>query len=89
MENRVGQASSGAQLSSVAAVLARQGELRDWQEDVYKRLHEHAELPNQEVETAGAAAAALREAGFEVHEKVGTTGVVGILRNGDGPIVLM
>ena len=27
--------------------------------------------------------------GYEVHEKIGTTGVVGMLRNGDGPTVLM
>lgn len=31
----------------------------------------------------------LAEFGFEVHEKVGPTGVVGVLSNGDGPVVLM
>ena len=31
----------------------------------------------------------LREAGCEVHEGVGGTGVVGILRNGEGPTVLL
>ncbi len=74
---------------AATAVLARQDELTQWQEDVYRTLHEHPELPNREVETAGTAADALRAAGFEVHDKIGTTGVVGILRNGDGPTVLM
>ncbi len=39
--------------------------------------------------TAAVAADTLRKAGYEVHDNVGTTGVVGILRNGAGPIVLM
>jgi amidohydrolase len=74
---------------STLSVLAGQDQIQQWQEDVYRALHEHPELPNREVKTAAAAAGALREAGYEVHEKIGTTGVVGILRNGDGPTVLM
>jgi amidohydrolase len=75
--------------SPAGRVLARQGEIKEWQEDLYRTLHRHPELPNQEVATAAAAAGALREAGYEVHDQIGTTGVVGILRNGDGPTVLM
>lgn len=71
------------------SVLARQPEIAAWQEATYRDLHQHPELPNHEVRTAGVAAAALRDAGYEVHERVGTTGVVGILRNGDGPVVLV
>lgn len=70
-------------------VLAGQSAIREWQEEIYRRFHRHPELSNQEVRTAAAAADALRSAGYEVHDKVGTTGVVGILRNGDGPTVLM
>lgn len=73
----------------VSAVLAGQSEIRDWQEDFYRTVHRHPELGHQEVKTAAAVAAALRGFGFEVQEKIGSTGVVGILKNGDGPIVLM
>jgi hippurate hydrolase len=59
------------------------------QEGVYRTLHEHPELPFAEVRTAGTAAGALRDAGFEVQEKIGRTGVVGVLKNGDGPTVLV
>lgn len=43
----------------------------------------------QETRTAGLAAERLRAAGFEVTTGVGKTGVVGTLRNGDGPTVLL
>ena len=43
----------------------------------------------QERRTAGIAANWLREQGYEVTEGVGKTGVVGLLRNGDGPTVLL
>ncbi len=75
--------------SPAARVLSGQDEIKAWQEDLYRTLHQHPELSDEEVNTAAAAAGALRDAGYEVHDKIGTTGVVGILRNGDGPIVLM
>jgi amidohydrolase len=75
--------------SVAASVLAGQEGIKDWQEDVYRIIHHHPELGNQEVKTAATAADSLREDGYEVHDKVGTTGVVGILKNGDGPTVLM
>src|SRR5687767_9490737 len=59
-----------------------------WQERVYKQLHAHPELSFQETETAALAASKLRDFGYEVFEGIGRTGVVGVLRNGDGPIVL-
>lgn len=58
-------------------------------EDTYKDIHEHPELSLQEVRTAGIVAQKLRDAGFTVTEHVGKTGVVGLLKNGDGPIVMM
>jgi hippurate hydrolase len=70
-------------------VLSGQNAIKAWQEDLYRTLHQHPELSDQEVNTANTAAGALRDAGYEVHEKIGTTGVIGILRNGDGPTVLM
>src|SRR5919199_469164 len=92
-EDRVsGSASSNTETaadSSAARVLAGQDGIKEWQEDVYRSMHQHPELSNQEVHTAATAADALREAGYDVHEKIGTTGVVGILKNGDGPTVLV
>jgi len=71
------------------AVLGGLASVRDWQEELYRDLHAHPELPHQEHRTAAGVAARLREAGCEVHEKVGGTGVVGLIRNGDGPTVLL
>ncbi|HEX5562353.1 MAG TPA: amidohydrolase [Nocardioidaceae bacterium] len=72
-----------------SSTLAGLGSVRALQEDLYRDLHAHPELSHQERRTAGRVADRLREAGCEVHEEVGGTGVVGVLRNGDGPSVLM
>ena len=58
-------------------------------EALYKDIHAHPELSMQETRTAGIAADHLRASGFEVTTGVGKTGVVGILRNGDGPTVML
>jgi hippurate hydrolase len=58
-------------------------------EALYKDVHRHPELSMQEERTAGVAAARLQAAGFEVTTGVGKTGVVGVLRNGEGPTVLL
>lgn len=75
--------------SSTAAVLANQDGIKDWQEDCYRTLHQHPELGHQEVETAAKVVELLKSFGFTTHDTVGSTGVVGILKNGDGPVVLM
>jgi hippurate hydrolase len=56
---------------------------------LYKHVHAHPELSLQEVQTAARLAKELREAGFEVIEKVGGTGIVGVLKNGKGPTILV
>ena len=75
--------------SVVSSVLAGLEHSRSWQEALYRDVHEHPELSHQEERTAGLVVDRLRDAGFEVHERVGGTGVVGVLRNGDGPTVLL
>lgn len=75
--------------SSAATVLAGLDQVRSWQEDFYRDLHGHPELSHQEHRTAGLVADRLRHGGYEVHEGVGGTGVVGVLRNGAGPAVLL
>ena len=76
-------------MTAVSAVLAGLEHTRPWQEDLYRDVHQHPELSHQETRTAGLVADRLRGAGFEVHEQVGGTGVVGVLRNGDGATVLL
>ncbi|MBO9626734.1 MAG: amidohydrolase [Microbacterium sp.] len=56
-------------------------------EALYIDLHQHPELSFQETRTAGIAAQHLRDLGLDVEEGIGVTGVAGVLRNGDGPVV--
>ena len=58
-------------------------------EDFYRDLHRHPELSLEEHRTAARLAERLKAAGFETAEGIGGTGVVGLLRNGDGPTVLL
>ena len=56
---------------------------------IYRDLHQNPELSFREVRSARIMADAARAAGFEVTEKVGKTGVVAVMRNGPGPVVLV
>ncbi|MFD2419045.1 amidohydrolase [Amycolatopsis pigmentata] len=64
-------------------------ELADRLGEVYRDLHEHPELSLREFRTADIVANALRPLGFDVTTEVGGTGVVGVLRNGPGPVVMV
>lgn len=75
--------------ATASNVLQRLGDVRGWQEDFYRDLHAHPELSHQETRTAANVADRLRAGGCEVHAGVGGTGVVAILRNGEGPAVLL
>jgi len=57
--------------------------------ELWDHFHRNPELSLVEFETAKRMAAELREAGFEVTEGVGGTGLVALLENGDGPVVMM
>ncbi|GAB1325799.1 amidohydrolase [Streptomyces sennicomposti] len=57
--------------------------------DLYRDLHAHPEPAFAEHRTARIVAERLRAAGYETAEGVGGTGVVGVLRNGDGPTVAL
>src|SRR5205809_666806 len=64
---------------------------------IYKDVHSHPELSTQEQRTAALFAQELKAAGCEVTENVGkyekadqkSYGVVGVMKNGDGPVVLV
>jgi len=58
-------------------------------EPVYLELHRHPELSLHETRTAALLAGDLRKLGFDVTERVGGTGVVGVLRNGAGKTVML
>jgi len=58
-------------------------------ESIYKDIHAPPELSMQETRTAAIAADHLRGIGYEVTTGVGNTGVVGLLRNGEGPVVML
>jgi hippurate hydrolase len=56
---------------------------------IYRDLHAHPELSFEEVRSAGIMAAEARKLGFQVTTGVGKTGVVAVMRNGPGPVVLL
>jgi hippurate hydrolase len=58
-------------------------------EALYKHIHSHPELSYQEAATSARMAKELKDIGFDVTEKVGGYGVVGVLKNGEGPTVLV
>ena len=58
-------------------------------ESLYKDLHRQPELSGHEEKTAATLAAGLRTLGYEVTLGVGRTGIVGVLKNGAGPVVLL
>jgi hippurate hydrolase len=56
---------------------------------LYRDLHANPELSMQEVRTPAKLAPEMRKLGFAVTEKVGKTGVVAVLKNGPGPVLLI
>lgn len=56
--------------------------------NLFKDIHQNPELAFMETRTAGIVAEELKTLGYEVKTGVGQTGVVGILRNGDGSTVM-
>jgi hippurate hydrolase len=58
-------------------------------EKIYQDLHRNPEVSFKEEKTAAKLAAELRALGLEVREKIGGTGIAGILRNGEGPVTIV
>ncbi|MEO7648710.1 MAG: amidohydrolase [Gemmatimonadaceae bacterium] len=72
--------------SAEARIVALEPRVIAWRRDI----HQHPELGNREVRTAGIIAAHLRTLGIEVQTGVAHTGVVGVLRGGrPGPTVAL
>lgn len=94
--NRAMGLAAGAGLLALGAVPAQADSLRDAVAadlpklvELYRDLHANPELSFQEVQTAKKLAARARAMGFEVTEGVGKTGVVAVMKNGDGPVVML
>ncbi|MFL6857602.1 MAG: amidohydrolase [Allosphingosinicella sp.] len=56
---------------------------------IYRDVHANPELSMQETRSAGILAGEARKLGFEVTTGVGKTGVVAVMRNGAGPVLLL
>ncbi|TWP38534.1 amidohydrolase [Leekyejoonella antrihumi] len=59
-----------------------------WHVNLYEDLHRNPELSFQETRTSGLVADRLRNLGYTVHTGIGGTGLVGVLVNGPGSVVL-
>jgi hippurate hydrolase len=81
---------------AASAAIGQNAPLKDQVETVfpdakalYLDLHQHPELSSHETRTASLMAGKLRALGYDVTENVGGTGIVGIMKNGPGPVVML
>ncbi|MEX6632881.1 amidohydrolase [Hyphococcus lacteus] len=58
-------------------------------EDLFIHFHENPELSHREFKTAKRLATEISALGYDVTEGVGGTGVVAVLKNGDGPTIMI
>jgi len=79
----VSQAQNGSNITAEVDAVFPQSET------LYLYIHQHPELSLHEQRTATKLAAGLRELGYEVSTGIGNTGVVGVLKNGSGPVVML
>lgn len=80
---------SNTSFSSLPDIHKKVGDLLPELAGIYTDLHAHPELSMQEVATSKKVSDLLRSFGYEVTTGVGKTGVVGILENGEGPVVML
>jgi metal-dependent amidase/aminoacylase/carboxypeptidase family protein len=80
---------TNAAVTSRSLSLAPSDALTSELENIYKDIHANPELSMQENRTAKIAADWLQKYGYEVTTGVGGTGVIGLMRNGEGPTVLL
>lgn len=75
---------TGKAMNLIPEISAFHSEMIQWRQD----LHRHPELCDQEKRTAGKVADLLESFGVDdIKQGVGTTGVLGVLRNGEGPVI--
>lgn len=77
-------------MPGLKAIISDQTEaVLDKVQALYRQLHQYPELPFQEHKTSARLADTLEALGYEVIRGVGQTGVVALLRNGEGPTVML
>lgn len=79
-------------VTSLSADDLRQSIAKDYDQHLgplFEHFHRNPELSMKEFKTAKRLAKELRGAGFEVSEGIGGTGIVAIMKNGPGPMVMM
>lgn len=77
---------AGAEGQSVSDLVAKN---ISGHRELYRYLHGHPELSFMEQSTASMLSEKLENRGFEVTRKIGGNGFVGVLRNGEGPVVMI
>ena len=70
-------------MNIASEVLALVPEMKSWR----RHLHAHPETAFEEAQTSALVAEKLRSFGLEVHTGLAKTGVVGVLRGGNGPAI--
>jgi amidohydrolase len=78
--------SSGQNTEKITSEAVRQS---GYAFELCKALHQHPELSFQEVETAKKMAAELEGLGFQVTKNFAGNSVVGVFKNGEGPVVML
>jgi hippurate hydrolase len=95
--NRISGVVAGLSLAVAVDAQAADAKLRsdiaaDYRERLgalFEQFHRNPELSGKEVETSKRLAAEIRALGYEVTENVGGHGIVAVMRNGEGPTVLL
>lgn len=76
-------------LSAQDEIDIRIDDIGNYLDELYLHLHQNPELSLQEKNTAARMSVELNKAGFTVTENFGGYGLVGVLENGDGPVILV
>ncbi|MGC2864790.1 amidohydrolase [Corynebacterium glutamicum] len=74
---------------AISAILSDLDNTRSYREELYKFFHQHPELSLQEFETSKRIISELESYGVESIQRIGDTGVVAVISNGDGPVVAL
>ena len=74
---------------TISAILSDLDNTRSYREELYKFFHQHPELSLQEFETSKRIVSELESYGVESIHRIGDTGVVAVISNGDGPVVAL
>lgn len=74
---------------TISAILSDLDNTRSYREELYKFFHQHPELSLQEFETSKRIISELESYGVESIQRIGDTGVVAVISNGDGPVVAL